>query len=265
MEIPIYSAISNSICPSSLTILPSYCLGTPDFIQYLWPTFKDTSMQLIREFHFTSLPWQFSPRLLQRIGHLLVLTGKTYAKEEQIALAAVWESGMMLYGQKTKLLFRYNEVRYRLTVSIRWDNNVESEDNKKKKQQNDLPVFVGLLLRTITNLIQCWFSDVIGEINIFCLHCYSTKEGTIDPFKFKLSNLELSAAEGRGYVNCRGVVPVSISNLAPDIALVDVNKIHPKDIKLEKKLGEGSFAKVYAGTWKGRRVAIKKNNTRLDR
>lgn len=52
---------------------------------------------------------------------------------------------------------------------------------------------------------------------------------------------------------------VPIADFAPDIALVVFNGDITKydEVKIDKELGEGGYAKVYKGTWNDKVVALK--------
>jgi len=76
---------------------------------------------------------------------------------------------------------------------------------------------------------------------------------------------EKAIKEELSVVYCRGVKPIRIDSLAPDLALVVISdkKIDYPSLNtasINKVLGVGSFATVHLGVHKGEEVAVKEMN-----
>ena len=202
----------------------------PPIVKDIWPTFEDNLKNLSRIWEFKFLPPGFFPRLIARTCYLPL-----------ISVHSAWRTGMVVrQGTMNKALVEYNPSLFKLILKIRL-----GEANN----------FVNLLFDNINSFIEGWYKNQLTSILLPCVHCLY--EHSFDPFMFSLSDCELYAARGKRYAHCRGIRPVRIDLIAPDVALADAEHLLRSDIELGTQLGEGSFAIVYRGKLKEEEVAIK--------
>lgn len=210
----------------------------PERVKEIWPTFEDQMSYMSRSWDFAFLPLGFFPRLIARTCHLPL-----------ISLECVWRTGMIVTDSTgNKALFEYNPSLFHLKLAVR--TGAEKGN------------FASMLLDSINVFIEGWYKKQLQATKIYCVHCY--KEHSFDPFVFSLSDCELCAARGKHYVLCRGIRPVRIDLIAPDVALADVPHLKRSTIKMDKVLGKGSFATVYKATYKHLDVAVKVINMQPD-
>ena len=214
-------------------IIPSFLLNErPENVKTFWPTFEDNLQNINRIWEFKSLPSNFFPKLITRTAHL------------PIDIEGIWKTGMIIKcGQSNKALLEYNPSLFRLKLKLRLGEYDKTEN------------FANLIISSINVFIEGWYQNQLTNVLLPCTHCIL--EHSFDPFIFSLSDCELCAARGKRYAHCRGIRPVRIDLLAPDVAMADVPHLDRKSIELGKELGEGSFARVYKATYKGDTVAVK--------
>ena len=72
-------------------------------------------------------------------------------------------------------------------------------------------------------------------------------ERSYDPYLFSFEKLNQAIASGESVVFCRGINPVQIISLAPDISLSGslINTIPSSQIETQNKIGEGSFLFIF--------------------
>jgi len=244
----------------------------PAIFKELWSNFDEikvtnsaTDMQVLnREYRFKSLPLGFFGRLIVRTSHLVC--------KGLVQLVCCWRNGMILASssayfylflvyfyifpkidnkknsndeQTARALLKYNPSLYQLNVRIGYQGSKQSK-------------FMDLVLDNIKTLIDCWYKNEISEVSINCIHCLTRNSGyRYDPFVFTLSGIELTAAQGKRYAYCRGIRPVRIDKLAPDVDMTYVAHIKREDVKIGDKIGEGGYAVVYKGTYNSKDVAVK--------
>ena len=231
-------------------IIPSLLpIDRPTDIINIWPLFEDDMQTITRIWEFKCLPTNFFPKLIARTCYLPYIT-----------IHSIWRNGMVLLHNTmsdNKALIEYNPSLFRLQLKLRLSQNknnsitAEQQQQENKKKYN----FIILLLDSINIFIQGWFKSQLENTLITCVHCIN--EHSFDPFMFLLSDCEISAARGKRYTHCRGIRPIRIDLLAPDVALSDIQHLNYKELVMKEELGEGSFARVYRGEYNHHEVAIK--------
>eukprot|EP01104_Vermistella_antarctica_P008583 TRINITY_DN2152_c3_g2_i1.p1 TRINITY_DN2152_c3_g2~~TRINITY_DN2152_c3_g2_i1.p1 ORF type:complete len:2315 (-),score=537.97 TRINITY_DN2152_c3_g2_i1:61-7005(-) len=215
-----------------LSIIPMLLpCNRPSTVRKNWPPFEDDLQPLERLFVFSMHPVGFFGRLVARTSHLPLLDESTY-----------WRNGLFVRAGVNKALITFNSSLFTLRVQMRLG-----------RQRSKLPT---LLLDNINTLVDGWFKKQVDTVTIPCPHCVC--EHSYEPFTFSLNEIELMAMRGQPYAYCRGVVPVRIDKLAPDVAMSDVAHLELADIHVGELIGQGSYAAVYRGTYNNDAVAVKR-------
>ncbi len=59
------------------------------------------------------------------------------------------------------------------------------------------------------------------KVFIQCSHCLQSKQSSYEPTRFTLEECTQAVRNGTGVVMCRGLRPVRVDFLAPDISFTD--------------------------------------------
>lgn len=198
-----------------------------------WPHFDDSVLfELRRSFQFSFLQSVFFSKLIQRLSRL-----------PSIEISSVWAKGFIVSQGKNKALLEFNSILFTLKLHIRVNDQ--------------LSPFAKLVIDSINSFLNQEYRNQLSQIQLVCLHCIG--ERSFDPFLFSLTDCELTAARGKHYALCRGIRPVRIDLIAPDVVMADVDHLPIEKIQITQNepLGEGGFAVVYKGTYEDKDVAIK--------
>ena len=242
------STTPNSLPSGEVSLVP--CLLSKDKplqVKEVWPTYEDCH-QTGRIYHFKFLPLGFFSRLFVRTVHL-------NEHLPELEVVCYWTNGIIIRGAQAKAYLEYVPEEFQLRFWVRvpkseGENGFNEEHVKLQR----------LILESVGGLISGWFNEQFESEEIPCIHCFSKQ---IYPLgTFSLSEIELSITNGKKYIYCNqgdnDGCPVRIDQLAPDIALVDVQKylLSESDLILGEQLGIGSFATVYKGNFKEPREGV---------
>jgi Leucine-rich repeat (LRR) protein/GTPase SAR1 family protein len=105
------------------------------------------------------------------------------------------------------------------------------------------------------------FFNVKWKASVPCVHCLRKQAhmNSLQTTQFAEADLERAAIVPGAKVTC-GDVQVSVSELVPDIAMTQAegSRILCEEIDVGEQVGEGGYALVYKGTYRGQLVAVKK-------
>lgn len=200
-------------------------LHNPD----LWPKEESDLVQLFRFYSFDFMPFGFFNRFMVR----LLRSGWT--------LIRCWKNGMFFAKGDDKLLLELDmEVAFRLKLCMR--------GTAPSRQML-------VLTAMIDTLIADWLR-VDVKVTIPCTHCINENA---QPFLFTQSQLEQAVAKGKTVVNCRGVDVVGIFALAPDLVMLDLNRIIVKqeDMRIIDQLALNNRTKVFKAQLGDETVVVK--------
>jgi hypothetical protein len=151
-----------------------------------------------------------------------------------------WRHGLLLESKRKSVLIEMHPALSKLSIGVRGHPSCK------------------LFTYAVDNVaaLAKWY-NLTFTTEIPCIHCHQIR--SVDPYSFSLKDCEAALKEGLSVVYCRGVKPVRIDKLAPDLAMADIadRKVEYSQLTFDKELGEGSFAKVYSGTYRNSVVAIK--------
>ena len=213
----------------------------------IFPGPNEKQFSRVYKFHF--IPSGFISRLLVRLLHFA-------------EASVIWRYGMLIEpttsanifsggtSELYSILVEAFPARKQITIAIR-------QPNCKSKGSSVIMKLSQLLIETINGLIGGW-KGLTPKITIPCIHCVQLK--MYDPFLFRIEDCEKAAISGMSTVTCRDVKSILLDQLAPDVAMIHIQncKLNYSEMTFEKEIGEGGFATVYKGEYKGEVVAIKK-------
>eukprot|EP01103_Thecamoeba_quadrilineata_P016060 TRINITY_DN5267_c0_g2_i1.p1 TRINITY_DN5267_c0_g2~~TRINITY_DN5267_c0_g2_i1.p1 ORF type:complete len:1706 (+),score=349.49 TRINITY_DN5267_c0_g2_i1:81-5198(+) len=235
----------NADCLLIPCLLPQ---NQPQSVADTWPPDFAASgayNQLGRIYQFGFLPHGFFSRLMIRTLHRGLVRPLTF-----------WSSGMVVELDTTRAMLRFNPVVYELSVTVR----------ESHKGHREAAALLRLLIENIDALVSGWY-DVKPNIFIPCCHCLTTKETSYDPFRFGMDDCATAVRQGVGFVLCRGIKPIRIDFLAPDLSFCDFGgrRVDFQELELIEVLGKGAFATVWSALLdKNMDVAVKVLNDRPD-
>jgi hypothetical protein len=206
----------------------------PAELETLWPEDYEIAEQR-RYYQFESLPTNVFSQLMSRFFNLPGFEVKCY-----------WRHGIVLHQQHTAtVLLELDVANSTLQLRVRGPQQVV------KLVDLDEPV---------DTFFKEWLR-IPFEVKIPCRHCL--QEGRErDAHLFARVDLEEAVQRTHPFVSCvAGKKPraVRVEWLVPDIAMTTFSgeKIEFKEIELGKVIGEGAFATVSEGYWRGNHVAVK--------
>jgi Leucine-rich repeat (LRR) protein/GTPase SAR1 family protein len=246
-----------------VSLIPSLLpVEQPAGVAEQWPSFwPETSLSRVYQFKF--LPLGFFSRLMTRALHLPGLTPLFY-----------WSTGVLVQYENVKALIKYSANNYKLTLIVRsaTENSsppllrllvenidtlvqVRSVAGVSPRRNGKLTFYYFSLLRSLS---QGWYEAKV-QVSVICSHCLAKKDLSYDPFQFSLDECSEAVRTGHGVVMCRGIRPVRVDYIAPDISFQDFpgRKIPYEDIQTSKILGKGAFGTVLLGILDGEEIAVK--------
>jgi serine/threonine protein kinase len=228
-EPPEYTYEDESLVPCLLPMEPPVGWETN------WPEFEENTTQVGRRWKFDFLPLPFFPQLLVRMLHFA---------ESRLH----WRYGLVFERGEIAGLVTVNHTEGFLYASVRGASVDLLSDTLS-------------LIEEQVETLRDWFGVNFAEVTIPCCHCY--KQRSVEPYFFKLDMCETAAAQDIRYVACNASanpkgVEVLLSDVVPDIAMANCNKISFGVLQLATLLGEGAYADVYEGIYNGETVAVKR-------
>jgi hypothetical protein len=162
----------------------------------------------------------------------------------------LWRTGSLSIVRNSQ-----EKVKSKLLVQLRTTPSKQEEIMITVRGENPAPLLHSVL-ECMDNLVQYWYTDLKDHLERFvaCPHCL--EEGVSQPRLFNLENCE-DALIDKKPLKCQTTIP--ILKTYKHLFLCDLPSIEDSSITLDnKKLGEGSFAEVFRGTYKDQTVAVKK-------
>ena len=212
---------------------------TPDLclLQGIWPPpLMDQKEKFVgRNYRFQFLPVGLFPRIIVRFCRSFTWKPVFY-----------WQTGIVLAleGHQAILLVENREIRIRI-------------------RGTEPGTYIGPFCENIDTLVNESLR-LTFTVKIPCSHCLAGfpefEQDVLPPFDFDLNFCEDAVASNRNFVMCRGTTPVAVSELAPDLALIDFRDttIAYADIEIGSVIGMGGFATVYKAFYMGKPIALKK-------
>ena len=196
--------------------------------------------QLERIYEFDFLPFGFFSRLVVRLLHF---TSPSF----------YWRTGLVCNSGENSGLIEF-EMGRELSVKVRGRNPAK---------------LLRVIVENIDLLLSGWYKNNVNVIVPFILKGNTNTENKniyqkvgLD-YKFTLEELEAAAAFGKTEIEFNAgkndIIPIRIDSIAPDLVMADISEMLMTwdELKIEKKIGEGAFGKVYSAEYKGQRVAVK--------
>lgn len=210
-----------------------------------WPSVIE-EIEHHRIFEFSFLPFEFFSRVIVR---LLLVSG--------VHGVLFWKNGVLfeLSSQNCiqKSILTYDENKYKLYIRVRVTQTIDDSGS------------FGMLFRHVIEvvevLLESYYPRLVQSTQrlIPCTHCIA--RSAISPYLFPYVQCIESVTSGILHLYCNEIRSesrkVSLIQLAPDVAFVDLPQINENDLEIGNIVGEGSFGFVYAGKLNGKKVAIK--------
>eukprot|EP00029_Vermamoeba_vermiformis_P006458 TRINITY_DN2538_c0_g2_i1.p1 TRINITY_DN2538_c0_g2~~TRINITY_DN2538_c0_g2_i1.p1 ORF type:complete len:1060 (+),score=232.58 TRINITY_DN2538_c0_g2_i1:295-3474(+) len=204
----------------------------PDDFRTYWND-AGIETQLARYYQFEFLPVGLFSKLMVRL-----------LNSSQFEPQCYWRSGIVFKSPGVRVFLTVDSDSSRLKLFIRGPQQV---------------VKLIELDEAINTLVNDWLMVKV-KVKVPCSHCVQEgDEKTAHLFEF--AELEELVQNQSQFAMCpSGDKQIPIASLVPDITMSAFNKerIVYKELELGRTLGEGAYATVYEGVWRGEKVAIKK-------
>lgn len=196
----------------------------PPELDRLWPTFLFSGLQFGRRWSAPISGYEFIARVMARLMHFC---------PKQL----YWRTGILIEGEGTGelVLVEFNVAEKAVDVLVR----------PRSEKMSNMFRHVMETVETVRRLMK-----LQSVVQVPCHHCLA--DGRHGTYYFPLVDCERAAMRGR-QLFCRGIRPVRIELLVPDLAMsfyggktLDFSELTPA-----KKIGEGAAAEVFKGTWNG--------------
>jgi Protein tyrosine and serine/threonine kinase/C-terminal of Roc, COR, domain len=226
-----------------------------------------------RFFHFEQpLPVHFFPELLVRF---------LVADQSDWRLMHYWRAGLLLENRaRCKALLRVLDDcapphRHQVHLTVYAPSSARASTSTSTSTSTSIGQPLALLLDDLNTLLcellALTFATFVPWFDAPPPHSHS------EPLLFSQRQCQSAVANGRGHLlaveavtsafsgtaAADGDLRVPLERLVPDLSMGAVRgcKIRWSDIRLqEPAIGEGAFASVYVGTWRGELVAVKRLN-----
>ena len=210
-----------------------------------------------RVYQLPYLPLSFFSHLMVHLLHLREITPLLF-----------WRNGIIVSNGAQIARVEFNTQSLECSVLVRVPKRRTSASKDVSKESHISVSEAGasrhLLLRQIVDTVDSSLEMAYsGQASITrlvpCSHCLALNDPHVFQFTFRECIQALSSS--KPYLFCRHIESrtrrVRIHDLCPDIAFADLPVIASRDLKYEKKIGEGGFGTVYRGTLRDEVVAIK--------
>jgi serine/threonine protein kinase len=222
--------------PSLLPIEP------PETLPQIWPILPEKTQHQFGRVYQLSFEFDFG-RLVARVLCL-----------PDIEVELYWRNGVVLKSTQSheRALVEWKQQTSRATIAVRVDH--------KHYQPHNL-IFLRLFVDMIESILESFYpgSDSPQRL-VPCTHCLEQGNLLLGPFHFTYEACVAAVTNGESLVFCRGVPSraVSISHLAPDIALDDFPMIEDDELEILEQICVGGFGRVFRGRFQKKYdVAIK--------
>ncbi|KAH3760195.1 leucinerich repeat kinase [Pelomyxa schiedti] len=211
----------------------------------LWPaTVSPHSFQQhSRRFLFQSVPMGLMGRLLARILHL-----------PQIGRTIYWRNGIVLSSksESTQLV----KVTFKQLAGSTHELTILCRVPKGQK-----PALLVSVLHALENSLNCFYSTMKSSIHqlVACPECPAPVRATDTPQSvFSREEIVISLTNGESVLQCSTRQhAILIYELLPELELQKQQLIPVEELVIEGLIGQGGFGKVYRGTWKEHKIAVK--------
>lgn len=154
-------------------------------------------------------------------------------------------------------LIEYEIDNYQLSIQLRYESSFMNEAVKCWRK----------VLETVKGLIDSFFPQITAVMDelIPCTHCLRKGYYREKVYLFDYKDCDQLSIAGENFIYCNKIQSPSrcvlLSQLAPDIHLIDLNRLQESNLVIDKQLGEGAFGTVFKATLFGKPVAVKQLHT----
>lgn len=204
-------------------------------IQRLWPSYDPQVLQFSRTFSFNFLPLGLFSRFMLRILEKLGEANTKY-----------WRYGFIINPYDGLGMVTCDNDKRSITINAR-----------STRHQNPVILF-SFLIDFLDALLEHEFM-VTPTITMPCCVCLT--QGVKNPHYFRMEEFTIGMKSESDSLKCPNAeseahsVPLLL--LAPDLAMFGSKKLNLEEFKLDKVIGEGSFAKVYRTNYNNQDLAVK--------
>ena len=156
----------------------------------------------------------------------------------------------------SKQLQKQQQFKQRQRKKQQKSENNEQQDQQEEEEEELFEYFLyapGHLLRIILDVIDTFIDgfNMGSDLNRFviCSHCIENNVPT--PFLFTFIEIIEAIKEQNIFIFCEHICSptrcVNVIEIAPDIAMTDMEEINNDLIVIDKEIGRGGFGTVYSG------------------